>query len=667
MFVGPPRHLNYVNRQVKNAFIPLECKITNLPAVEKSQNPKNWTPEIDGANIPADAQPIHDTDYKINNIDIDPATKISKPYHEPGLLLVPPDVQNRRSEEFENRAEWRSFLRTESRLADQSRFELEDSKRIVTELGEDRLNFGREARPEGAETNRLVNTRECPTNDKTLNQRGSVARIYSREWSGETRVSIESFLRDPEAPPPTCGERWTEVLTEAGCRAIIDSGAYVSVMRGGYTTFLTLTLDKEARERVNTVKPFTLNGAKGDEVGEIKASGKFSHIGLEGDFCSGTQASGLFVPIEFTTESTIGRETSRFFDGMQKMYQRGAKLSDTGDMFADLPPSPYVDVKHSEFGPVPIQEKLDYMWVAENPMKQTVVHTEFGPGFEMANNPHVHVLMRWRVPHKLFYGWAARIEKIWGQGFAHLEKIHTPEAGAGYLLKAANYLTKSSHVVDPTTGEVYPSQGVIRGNRYNISRSARAPKFECIAEFEAREMARIVYETGIDLQWHHQRLKDGIEQQRAGMRSDKAEIAIVKNLNLPEKTKKRKIEWAEKRIKAAEAQIKGMSETRRTSPYGNKFRITVKSDKQFNSFLRKAIVSRGWSATSVNTEYRNGGEIKSMGWEDVPLYLREKIDYQRRDKALYDLNVEHLPVAPQLPGVQPAPDLGISKELLKCA
>ena len=36
--------------------------------------------------------------------------------------------------------------------------------------------------PQRAEDNRLVNTRKCPTHDKTLNKRPAVARFYEREW-----------------------------------------------------------------------------------------------------------------------------------------------------------------------------------------------------------------------------------------------------------------------------------------------------------------------------------------------------------------------------------------------------------------------------------------------------------------------------------------------------
>lgn len=634
-----------IGTRTKPKFSPL-CKVIKIEASEKAQTQK-WKPVVDGCNVPEGMQPIQDAQTKINNIVVDPKNYISRPSHEPGLLVVPPEIKAQRSEKKKSSPEFRAFLRAESKRADLSNIELREAT--------ENLKVGREARREAAETTRLVNTRKSPT---TVNERPSVARIYAREWSGETRVSIESFIRDGKAPDPVMGDRWTEKLSAAGVRAVIDSGAFVSVMRGGYSTFITLTLDNEARERVNKIKPMVQIGSKGELAGEIKTSGKFCHIGNAGDFCNGERAGGLFVPVDFTSESTIGREVSRFLDGLQKMYQRGCKFTDSGDLFGELPPSKYAYVKHSEYGPVPLREKLDYMWVAENPPVKlwNVKVTPFGPGrtewkaghsqfgpvkahVGYRGNPHVHLLMRWRVPKNLFKAWAGRIEKLWGQGFAHIEKIREPEAAAGYLLKAASYLTKSDYFVNPETGELLPSQGVIRGNRYNISQVARAPKFECIAEFQAQEMARIIYDTGVDLQWHHERLKQQIKEAREGKKSNIADIAVIKRLNLPEKTKQNKILAAETRIKKAEARIKALSKERTESPYGNKFRVTVKSQLQFARLLHNAIVQRGWKPNAITTEFRKSPVWATKGlpdWvEKHGASLRDSVEYQLRDRECY--------------------------------
>jgi hypothetical protein len=99
-----------------------------------------------------------------------------------------------------------------------------------------------------------------------------------------------------------------------------------------------------------------------------------------------------------------------------------------------------------------------YIWVAEAPTNA-----------EQKQNPHVHVLMNWTVPWPIFPQWCRKIEQLWGNGFAHAEKIRSKNAAGEYILKAINYVTKGSNAQE---------QGTITGNRYNISRAARAPGWE---------------------------------------------------------------------------------------------------------------------------------------------------------------------------------------------
>lgn len=107
-----------------------------------------------------------------------------------------------------------------------------------------------------------------------------------------------------------------------------------------------------------------------------------------------------------------------------------------------------------------IGEPLRYCWVAENPKNEAG-----------KDNPHMHINLSWLVPREAFEAWAARLEGIWGQGFAHLERLRDATAAGAYLLKAAGYLAKGED----------GSQGWIIGNRYFVSREARAPKFEGVA------------------------------------------------------------------------------------------------------------------------------------------------------------------------------------------
>jgi len=102
-------------------------------------------------------------------------------------------------------------------------------------------------------------------------------------------------------------------------------------------------------------------------------------------------------------------------------------------------------------------------------------------------NPHVHMLMRWRVDYRVFKAWSARIENLWGMGFAHLEKIKDGNAAAAYMMKAAGYLTKGK---ENENGE--PSQGIVRGNRYGISKEARAPDWVTVSETQLHAMGHLI-------------------------------------------------------------------------------------------------------------------------------------------------------------------------------
>jgi len=233
---------------------------------------------------------------------------------------------------------------------------------------------------------------------------GTVAVVQHREWSDEYRMIFKT--ESPSLKPPTPeGKRQTAYLSAHGARQLVSSCEFMAMKRGGYTTFLTLTFDNEARIRIRNC-------------------------------------------------GSIQQETKRFFDGLQKMYQRGLVIKT--DLFK----------KRIEGH----KDKLDYLWVAENPL---VIDKETG---ECWDNPHVHVLLRWEVPYEDFKYWAERIERLWGQGFAHLEKMKckSRESAAGYLMKALEYLKKSAGGSD---------QGAISGNRYGISECARAPGWELIGSY----------------------------------------------------------------------------------------------------------------------------------------------------------------------------------------
>jgi len=116
-----------------------------------------------------------------------------------------------------------------------------------------------------------------------------------------------------------------------------------------------------------------------------------------------------------SSETTMGGEIRHFLDAWRSRYRKKGKK----------PPL--------------------FIWVAENPNN---------------SNPHVHILTNDAVAYRHFRMWARGLEKLWGNGMVHLEKIKYSPAAARYLLKAIGYLAKGA---DGTQGEVI-------GQRYGISR-----------------------------------------------------------------------------------------------------------------------------------------------------------------------------------------------------
>ena len=183
-----------------------------------------------------------------------------------------------------------------------------------------------------------------------------------------------------------------------------------------------------------------------------------------------------YVPLVEGWAWSVQKEASRFFEAIGQMYRRGWQYQDDngepvkirgsralycveGEGEDKKTGAPFTRLKWW-------REPLDYLWVAENPDR---IDEETGE--VLGENPHIHVMMRWRVDYRDFQAWAARLEKLWGQGMAHLEKIKEPSKAGAYVAKAAGYLCKAQGKSD---------QGSIRGNRYGISRRARAPGWmEC--------------------------------------------------------------------------------------------------------------------------------------------------------------------------------------------
>jgi len=251
-------------------------------------------------------------------------------------------------------------------------------------------------------------------------QHGAFAVFQFREWSDEYRILTRVETTAGTKPPEQCGPRISDTLTPRAARKVAESCSYVALKKGGYRTFFTLTFDTEHRAAI---------------------------------------AAG---------ETSIQKEVSRFMDGLQKMWRRGwvAEFTVNGRKIA------CVDKDGFPMGEPAQRRELLYVWVAEAP------DNENGD-----INPHVHILINWRVKYGLFPAWAKRIESLWGQGIAHLEKIKDSEAAASYMMKAAGYLCKAQGKSD---------QGTIRGNRYGISAAARAPEWATLGEKQLHIMGRLI-------------------------------------------------------------------------------------------------------------------------------------------------------------------------------
>ena len=559
---------------------------------------------------------------------------IITPATEPGFLVVGNEptaaelISGYCHQKVERERRFSEFQREEKFLSHHSRLEL---LRIQKSTGE--------ARPQRAEANRLVTTRKSPTG---ANDRKTVARFYARQWSGEQRVSVESFTRLQDAPAPNVGDRWTEALTARAVRAIIDAGAYVATVREGFTTFLTLTFDDAARARILKVRALHQiePGKPGQECGEHRAEGKFCHLPNAGDFCSGIRAAGRFSRVDFNTESTIGQEVSRFFDAMQKMYQRGwiwePTQAEQEQCLFEMKPEkmpPRWDVRHSEFGPCRVPEKLDFIWVAENPDRWEYVTNYHGETCKSntaaGTNPHVHVLMRWNVPRLYFQGWAERIEKLWGQGFAHLEKIRNPQAAGNYLLKALGYMTKGAHSFDPNTGELCINQGRIRGNRYNISASARAPGWECIAEFEAERMGQVVREIGLLQKKIQNEITEQLQQAREAQKTDRKRLSIMeKAARIRPEVKARHIARLQSRLNRWDSEVKALQNQKQSEAWGNAYKLTFRNAAQVQQFLQYAITARGWQAKAVDWAGKGKARCQALAswFESTGQRIRKAIE-----------------------------------------
>lgn len=125
-----------------------------------------------------------------------------------------------------------------------------------------------------------------------------------------------------------------------------------------------------------------------------------------------------------------------------------------------------------------------YIWVAEN------VRNE---------NPHVHMLTDFAVPRREFDAFAARVESLWGHGYAHVERVRRPKEAGRYIIKAIRYTLKAAD----------EDQGRLIGNRYGISRNI-LPKYEVTPLYDCLEAMRSLRDLQASMTGEIEELAEGL-------------------------------------------------------------------------------------------------------------------------------------------------------------
>lgn len=467
-----------------------------------------------------------------------------------------------------------------------------------------------------------------------LNQNGKRARgetgripismqLMHRSWNDTYKFQAVTETPSSAAPAANVGERFSEKLTSRSVSKIFESGAYVAACHGGFSTFLTLTFTQAQRlaifggmlgaeecramganhpimykRNMVTVHPKAdekkiwhpitdIGGEYWTVPSKENRLPRIMNLGgvIAGPYCDIKQKPEQEFTMEKTLETTIGREVSRFIDAAKKMYQRGWVAdhttqvdSESGQKYSDLTNEKVAKyVQPSDVGPTNKAADFHYIWVAECPANE---HGE--------PNPHVHLLLRWTVPEHLFSPWAKRLEKIWGHGFAKLERIKKPKAAGSYIIKAVGYAAKGENA----------DQGLIKGNRYNIAKCSRAPAWETLASFEAGNMTAIIKELGYKLdQW-----KKPIKRQIRKLQAAKAQTikakSIAKQQSKPEGYQNRLYQRIIRLEKQAEKLNKTIKERGVHVSSTNRFCITFEGEdakQKVDDFMYWAAGARGWA------------------------------------------------------------------------
>lgn len=371
-----------------------------------------------------------------------------------------------------------------------------------------------------------VHTREMLEADPQDNTRteskgpGQFTVIQFREWSDEYRIRTRVEIPG-SAPQAQEGERVSYMLTDRGARNIADSCHYMALKKGGYKTFVTGTFDQEAREAIATGKT-TIQKEVTRTMDAMRKMYLRGWTTKAGEFIK-TASKWEYEPV-LTEQGEATRERAETIEAaapFTRVWWREGKLCKANHTrlrgaLLERVKAPYTKIKRVNKQ----TEGLAYCWVVECPLSKD----ENGE-YTGEENPHIHLMMNWEVPYRLFQEWKDRIEGLWGNGYFHLEKIKEPEHAGAYMAKAAGYLGKGK------TGD----QGRVAGNRFGISKPARAPGWCCLGDYELGVMGRLITEVHEHMQRKYEKDREKREmltraKKKATKKKDRARIgaALVK-------------------------------------------------------------------------------------------------------------------------------------------
>ena len=389
--------------------------------------------------------------------------------------------------------------------------------------------------PSGEAANRLVKGAKSPTNRKSV---GVIPRFPDIPLMG------------PPCQPDR--EEWAKSIVEADCYEPSLTHEKCPDQQAG--AFTVIQFREWADEYRIFTRVETTRGTLPPDHAGPRFTSELSRSGVRkiAESCQyvAMQKGGYktFLTLTFNQaqraallagETSIQREVSRFMDSIRKLWVLGWVATDekTG-------------AKKRQSGR---KDDLLYLWVVEVPDNKAG-----------EPNPHVHVLLNWRVERRYFRSWAARFEKLWGHGVAHLEKIKDGGAAGSYMIKAAGYLCKAQGKTD---------QGTVRGNRYGMSAAARAPAWVTIEEKQLHIMGALI----ADL---HQYITE-----KHGEDYGRRKALKTKLENVPKKAKKhrrhlgRELEKVRERLNSVPV-------------VAGKYQVLFKGAQAFHEFMRWAKTDR---------------------------------------------------------------------------